>query len=284
MMNWTNLNNLPLPIERALRNDTYDAQGSDFTVTKLVGSPRIVVLTEQYKEALIQDTSESVFLLLGKTLHKLLEENEDTALVEHRFFVERLGMKISGQVDRYDPETRTISDWKLSTCFSISNGIKEEWAGQLRLLALFAKENGYPVDNLEIVALARDWSKSHVGKSANYPEVPIVRIPVPMLSDTDPEAFLMERLKLHLAARERLPLCSDSDQWKQPDVFAVRSPTRKTAIRLFDTEQEADTFIATSGTGIFVERRRGKCIRCESYCPVSAFCSQWSAIRAQEVR
>jgi hypothetical protein len=56
---------------------------------------------------------------------------------------ERLqGLIVSGQIDRYEPDTLTLQDYKFTTSYSAQNGAKSEWIWQLNLLALLAKE-GY---------------------------------------------------------------------------------------------------------------------------------------------
>lgn len=84
-MKITNRYNLPKSIVAAIKNDTYDSK-ADISISRLVMPPRIVALQESHKDQIEEDASDRVWSLLGKTIHKILEEHEPTAIVEHRFF------------------------------------------------------------------------------------------------------------------------------------------------------------------------------------------------------
>ena len=57
-------------------------------------------------------------------------------------------------------------------------------------------------------------------------------------------------------------------------------PGRKSALSVHDTE--ADAWKAMKD-GLTVEKRPGKSVRCESYCPVSDFCSFYKSLTSSEV-
>lgn len=285
-MQWTNKFNLPDPIARAVQRDTYSAGKSDVTVTRLVMPPKVAVLQEIHREKIVEDVADGFFRMLGKCVHKLLEEKDSEAIVERRFYSsERLqGLILSGQIDRYDPKTRTIQDYKFTTCYSAQNGAKSEWIGQLNLLALLARENGFPVESLELILLLRDHTKTQVEKSPNYPPAPVVRMPVELFSEEKAEWYLNSRLQAYISAKSRLPECSPEERWVRPDIFAALKPGGKRAVRLFDSEAEALVFAENSGGGLYVQKRPGSSIRCEVYCPASQFCDQWKMLQAQADR
>jgi hypothetical protein len=276
-MIWENKYNLPAPIVNAVKRDTYNRGKSDVTVTQLVVPPRIAILRQKYAKQIVEDVADGFFRMLGTCIHKILEEKDTEAIVEKRLYSpERLqGLILSGQLDRYDPKTNTIQDYKFTTCYSAMNGAKVEWIGQLNILAFLARENGLQVDNLELILLLRDFSKSKAEKNSNYPQTPVIRIPVEVFSEEKIEWYLLSRLQEFVSARNHLPLCSDEDRWKQPDSFAVYKPEGKRALKVFDTREEADSFIESSEKELVIQERKGNYIRCESYCQVSKFCNQW---------
>jgi hypothetical protein len=53
---------------------------------------------------------------------------------------------------------------------------------------------------------------------------------------------------------------------------------RKSAVRLFDDEEMALAGLSMLNKDHKVVKRIGQSIRCESYCPVSAFCRQRAAM------
>jgi hypothetical protein len=69
--------------------------------------------------------------------------------------------------------------------------------------------------------------------------------------------------------------------WEKPSTYAVMKEGRKTAVRVFDTKEEALNFISETyptlkeAYNINLVTRLGKRIRCEEYCNVSSFCSQY---------
>ncbi|NLI74884.1 MAG: hypothetical protein GX442_00415 [Candidatus Riflebacteria bacterium] len=283
-MPWTNNYNLPEPIVRAVQRDTYNPGISDVTVTRLILPPRIAILQERFRAKIVEDVADGFFRMLGKCVHKLLEEKDSEAVVEKRLYSsERLqGLIVSGQIDRYDPKTRTIQDYKLTTVYSAMNGAKAEWVGQLNLLALLARENGWPVDNLEVILLLRDHSKTQGERQPNYPPSPVIRMPVELFSEERAEWFLNSRLQAYLSARMKLPPCSLEERWVRSNVFAVLKPGGKRAVRLFEDEAEAVKFTKGAGESLIVQKRGGAAVRCESYCPVNQFCDQWNGRQEQD--
>lgn len=92
-----------------------------------------------------------------------------------------------------------------------------------------------------------------------------------------------KRIRLHQQARVELPECSPEERWATSDQWALMKEGRKTAIKLYDTESEAQVALSACGPKHFVERRLGRDIRCADYCPVSKFCQQHlTAIRGFE--
>ena len=283
-MRWTNKFNLPEPVVRAVQQDTYNPGKSDITVTRLVLPPRIAVLQEMHADEIEEDVSDGFFRMLGRCVHKILEEKDTDALVEHRFYSsERLqGLIVSGQIDRYDFKTRTIQDYKFTTCYSAQNGVKNEWIAQLNLLALLARENGYPVENLELILLLRDYSKTQSDNNPSYPSSPVLRIPVEVYPNEKIEWYLNSRLKAYLSAKTNMPECLPEERWMRPDMFAVMKPGGKRAVREFESEAEASAFSEKSTDKVIVTRRNGTSVRCETFCPVRQFCNQWKALQIPE--
>ena len=91
------------------------------------------------------------------------------------------------------------------------------------------------------------------------------------------EAFIKERISLHEAAKKSLPYCTAEEQWRKADVWAVHSEGRKSAHRLLDSEEAANTYAETVNGG-FVVHRPGEAVRCEKYCSVNTFCTQYEVM------
>ena len=72
-----------------------------------------------------------------------------------------------------------------------------------------------------------------------------------------------------------LPMCSEEDRWYTGDKFAVMKNGRKTALRVFDNEEEANTYMAENG-GDYIEQRKGEDRKCKDYCLCCHFCKYWN--------
>jgi hypothetical protein len=121
-----------------------------------------------------------------------------------------------------------------------------------------------------------------------YPAAPITIIPIELWSDEKQDQYIAGRVKLHQDAEyERLtggslPLCSDLERWARPSTWAVKKTANKRAMRVFDSEAEAEKYFKEKNLDNkhSIEERIGKNIRCEAdYCGVARWCDQFEAIR-----
>ncbi|MCC7279075.1 MAG: PD-(D/E)XK nuclease family protein [Chromatiaceae bacterium] len=295
-MELTNLYGLPQPLVAAMRR--FDALRGDLdqrersiTCTRLIDSPRRVALERTHGHALQEDASTRLWALWGNAIHQLLASQADaTCLVEQRFTARINEWTLSGQVDRYllqdrgeYPQERagTLQDYKLSSVWSsIHNDgqLKPEWVSQLNVNAWLMEANGHPVTQLEIVLILRDHAASAAARDPTYPQVPVLVLSVPRWHPEETQTFIVERLaRLETALYQgQLPLCDDTERWARPTAYAVRTPTRKTAVRVFATRAEAEE-LAQRTLNAFVEVRPGQSVRCERYCAVAGFCDQYQA-------
>ena len=122
----------------------------------------------------------------------------------------------------------------------------------------------------------------------DYPEAPITIIPIELWSDEQQDAYIAKRIKLHQDAEfERLtggslPLCSDLERWSRSSTWAVKKIANKRAMRVFNSEEEAQQYFEdnTLDDKHSIEERKGRNVRCEGdYCGVSKWCDQFEAIR-----
>lgn len=274
----TNLNNLPSSIYRAVCNDSYDDGGSDITVTSLIKPPHMRQLQLKHAAEIVEDAADRIFSLLGQATHTILERAAaDHCIVEKRFFVERLGWKVSGQVDLIDPTEGLLADFKVTSKYVAQGGIKPEHEQQLTLNKLLAEENGVTgIKRLEIIAVLRDWSKMKMYREKDYPKSQVAVIRSPIWPKEAAEAFLLERIKAH--QHPNPPLCTAEERWQKPERYAVMQKGKKRATKVYDDAKMAANHVATLGNGAKVETRPSEPTRCMHYCNVAQFCSfgkQW---------
>lgn len=103
-MKYTNNSNLPLPMASALQRDDYVKVG-DISVSSLISAPRRIALLQRHDAEIVTDVTENMWLLLGKSVHKVLESADTTNhFKEERLTTEILGWVVSGQPDLLSEE------------------------------------------------------------------------------------------------------------------------------------------------------------------------------------
>ena len=278
-MRITNKFNLPLSLVQAVTHDPYTKGDANISVTSLWKSPRIMALEERHAEELERDVIDSLWSLLGKGVHEVLcnADNDPDVMTEKRMSIEVGGWKVSGQFDRYLPTTKTLQDYKVTSAWSlVYDSRREDWENQLNTYAQILRSEGHDVYNLEVVAVLRDWSQAEALRNQNYPQQPIVTIPLKLWTPSEATEKIAERVKLHQDAKEVLPLCTEKDQWAQPGKFAVMKVGRKSAVKLYDSHAESLLHLSEDkDPKLSIVERRGSKIRCERYCAVKNFCDQY---------
>lgn len=211
-MKYTNIYGLPSSIVNAITNDPYDKGSADFSATELLKPPQITHLYKIHEDKLSTDVSDEVWKLLGSGVHAILErahEGGDDVVIEERLFADMDGYTISGAMDLRD--RHRITDYKVTASYKIQKGDFEEWEKQLNIYAWLARQNGFDeINELEIVAMLRDWKKSRKW-DREYPDAPIVRIPIVKWLPEKQEEFIRERIALHTADTPQE--CSKEETW-----------------------------------------------------------------------
>lgn len=291
-MKYTNNQNIPDEIIRAVHNDSYSKGASTMSVTGLLAPPRIRLLKEEHDSEISVDVSNEIWKLLGQSVHTILERanegNEDT-ITEERMFAKVNGWTISGQTDSISLGTNTLKDYKVTSVWSVMSAMKDgkiEWEQQLNCYDWLLRQN-YPeisIDQLNIITINRDWSKNQMLRSGDgYPKSPVSVIPIPKWSEEEQEEFIKQRVSIHQDAEadylisKTLPLCSDAEVWRRKDAYRVMKKGRKSALRVLDTQELADEFLGGHDDKkiLNIEFLKGECIRCKDYCDVAEFCDQF---------
>lgn len=278
-MRVTNKSGLPESIVRAITNDPYEG-GGDISVTTLIAPPQMRLLKNHHHDELEEDAADRIWSLIGQAVHSILERIDDGSIKEKRLYMDVSGWSVSGQFDRY--LNGSLIDYKITSVWSVKQGIKREWEEQLNLLAALCRANGYVVNNLGVTAILRDWRKNEAFQYADYPQSQVMAIPVPVWPDWKATQFMAERVELHqrVTNGEHVP-CSNEERWYRGEKWAVMKKGRKSALRLLDTEAEAKAWMEKNDPKGEIVHRPGNYIRCEQYCSVSKFCKQHGAPHAK---
>lgn len=239
---YTNNTGLPEPVVRALTADQYVLVG-DASITGLIRPGQIAGLERLHQHEMPpEEVADLLYRVLGSVAHEVLYRgrNPEAVMAEERLVTTVAGWVISGKPDVYDPETKTLLDFKLTSAWSVvfdPDG-KTEHIHQLNLYAALLRRSGYEVGALQIVNLLRDWSRKEMFKRGDYPKTAIVVQDIPLWPEADAQAFLEERVGIHqMAATGYWEPCTNEERW-------------------------------LSKVGVFN--------RCKSYCRVSTFCEQYA--------
>jgi hypothetical protein len=326
-MEITNHYGLPEVIVEAVRMDRYDrgVGGPKYiTATELVNPPQLTKLLWKHKDSLVEDASERIWALLGQAVHSVIERAGDSpqfadrVIAEERFYAELDGWKIGGQVDIYDKGQKKLTDFKITSVWSVRGEMKAAWRRQLNLLAWLLRKNGLEVERAEIVAVLRDWSRTKAKYDSSYPDQSVAVVEAELVDDEVIEGFISRQLA-ELESRQPRE-CSDEERWRSGGnwavmrgdsvKWAVMRQGRRTAVRVYEGEDEAMLHIRSS-PDLYIEERRAEASdkrravkvfeslleaegfiaahpegnfrlegreavyqRCESYCPVRHVCRQ----------
>jgi hypothetical protein len=282
-MKITNKAKLPDAVFNFISKNNYTPGANDYSVTTLLRPPQMVQLERRHWDALEEDAIDRVWSVFGHAVHNLLEAHAgEDAEAEQRLYLSVLGRTIGGQVDHYEGET--ITDYKVTSAWTLVYGSRlHEWEEQLNMYAHIFRMNNKPVSRLQIVAILRDWDKNKARQDSNYPQAPLQVINLSVWSDEQCEEYIHDRVARHIInesfADDCLQPCIAEEMWEQPTKYAVMKTGRKSALRVFDTVEEAEALVETDPRNLGIVIRHGKRTRCEDYCPVNRFCSQYKEYR-----
>lgn len=216
----TNRNGAPQPLVDAVMNDPYTKGDSDFSVTELIDSPRITALKKKYADKIIVDVSERRHSLYGQIVHGILDRadklNPKEGVISSKRFFMNIPIKgkkytVSGEIDRY--EDGIIQDWKFvgTYKFKKEKGVPVEYQQQLNILYLLMRENGYKITGLQSIPLYKDWTERDSKEPVTDNWFKVLNVELKELSFI--KSYVEERVRIHLGAQTKLPLCSSQETW-----------------------------------------------------------------------
>jgi hypothetical protein len=277
-MKLTNNHNLPEAIVAAIMNDSYTKGDADISVTELLSPPQLRHLKLKHYEELSEDVSDRIWSLLGQSVHTIIERASlalPNILTEVTINSEYGGWKLKGQVDNVVLSDSQLIDFKVTSAWKVKGGVvPPEWEQQTNIYRrLLAKEKGLVIDRMSVIAVLRDWSRNEAGRSPDYPQAQVKMLDVRLWSEEEADAFINQRIAMHQA--EVPALCTDEERWSKPEKWAVMKRGNVRAVRLFDNPIDAE-HLANTASNLYVEHRPGEAVRCQTWCPVSRWCTQWA--------
>lgn len=308
-MNFTPRPDLPEPLVKALTqsNEQYAEELSqhlqgveedfDFqiSVTSLNRSPRQLQLTKRHwNDVTVDPLKESYFTLQGNIIHYILEKCAagDRYIRETRLgvVIEVDGVKVyfHGQLDLYDKETETLTDWKYTSANAMLYP-SEDYVYQLNSLRWLAYKSGefpYKIKELQNVYLFRHIDKKWQANPL-YPQENAQVKKVEQKTRYEIEEWIKDRIRIHLNERnkpdDQLAYCTDDERWIRDSEWRLYTKTvkgdrfKKTATAK-GKKEEVELFIKQNNLApqsYQLQEFKGAPIKCRAYCLGRDFCSQY---------
>jgi hypothetical protein len=279
-MTITNRLNLPQALVDAVSTRAPSGAYSGSMMTK---TPRQVWLARRHYSEMSEDVADRIWSLFGTAVHAIIEASAGTKSLAEEYLRVTLpnGETVSGVPDLY--EDGKISDWKTVSVWSVAfydDQKRMEYEAQLNTYAYLYRAYGFPVRELEIVWIMRDWQANKARYNADYPDCQVRRLSIRLWGADEMEAYLIERTGLFggyaNTPDDELPECSAADRWAKAGTWAVMKKGRKAALRVLSTEEEAAQWMEANGGDEVVHRPGEQWTRCE-YCAGRPWCNQWRA-------
>jgi hypothetical protein len=283
-MRVTNRLGLPAAFVNAVSVRRHNAPGC-YSATTLNKGAKEIVLTDRHFDELEADAADSVWAVWGTAVHALLESQKDDNFHEEKFKVPVLNSYVTGQVDSYDMERGIINDWKTASVWKVQLGDFADWRLQGLAYAWLLTKSGFAVNKCRFVALLKDHSKTKAKNDREYPQSPVYVYEFDVTPDdlaaterriTNKVAEIEAAYKL---ADDEIAECSAAERWADGEKWAVMKNGRKSAVKLFDSEADADAFAGEMGNSHYVEHRPAVSRKCADYCPCKDFCNFYKAIK-----
>lgn len=244
------------------------------------------MLEKRYDNELEQDVSDMIWLIFGSAVHNILEQADEYNMTETRFEHEITnGYYLTGQIDLYNKDTFAVEDYKTASVWKIVNKDFDDWYKQGMMYAWLLLNNGYIVTKVRVHAMLKDWQISKARYDDNYPKQAVYTyefdVNTRMLMEI--EDYIRARFKEIIAheksSDDMLPLCTAEERWQATNKYAVMKNSRQTAIKIYDTMEEAKT----DPRGDYIQERIGEPRRCLDYCAVCNKCDFYKKLLKEEI-
>ena len=286
-MKVTNKLNMPAAFVNAVSTTRHNAAGC-FSATTLNKGAKEIILTDRHFDEITVDAADSVWAVWGTAVHALLESQPDNNFHEESFKVPVSNSFVTGQVDSYDMENGVINDWKTASVWKVQFNDFSDWRRQGLTYAWLLQQSGLDVKKCRFVALLKDHSKTKAKTDSSYPQSPV------FIYEFDVTAADLEETAARILAKvqeiesayklddDAIEPCSAEERWADGEKWAVMKNGRKTAVKVFDNQLDADAMAGELGNSHYVEHRPAISRKCGDYCNCKEFCNFYKAMNKGE--
>lgn len=273
----TNKQGMPDAFVKAVTLEPHNKEG-EYSATTLLKGACETLLTSRHFDEIEVDVSDMVWAIWGQAVHAIFEKQSDAGFKEERFEVPVLNSKVTGRVDLYDMENEVLYDWKTASVWKVKFNDFDDWKKQGLIYAWLMKKHGLNVKRCEFWALLKDHSKAEARRNSDYPFSPACKFAFDVTEKelAEIEKFIFEKIeqleKAETVADEELSECSKDERWATDDAFAVMKEGRKSAVRVFEKKEDAETMLNSLDDKYWLQERKGESKKCIDYCNCKNFC------------
>ena len=283
----SNVLNLPAAFVHAVSTERHNAPHC-YSATTLNKGAKEIVLTDRHYDEITVDASEQIWAVWGTAVHALLESEKDDNFHEERFKVAVGNSYVTGQVDSYDMERGIINDWKTASVWKVQFADFADWRAQGLTYAWLLTKSGLEVKKCRFVALLKDHSKTKAKHDASYPQSPVFVYEFDVTADdlAATEARIIAKVteieNAYKLGDDDIEPCTLEERWADGEKYAVMKNGRKTAVKLFDNQQDAEAYAGELGNSHYVEHRPAVSRKCEDYCSCCEYCNFYKSMHKGE--
>lgn len=309
-MNYTNRQNIPLPLAVFLATDNYDGSDDVISATTLLKPIRQIILSQRLSSLdNFVDVADLVSSRMGSAIHTAIEHawlNPNNALKslgfndkviskikinpEHanpsdiNIYMERRsnktinGYTISGKFD-FVAEGQ-VQDFKSTSVYTYLNQTKTDDYKLQGSIYRWLNPDIISKDYMTIHYIFTDFNKAESFRNKNYPPSRVHSQKIPLLSISETEQWIKAKLtqldRYKTKEESELPRCTDEDLWRKPTVYKYYKDPNKTdrSTKNFDSMSEAIAYMTTKHQGKGIVREvKGQVVACR-YCPAFHLCTQ----------
>lgn len=310
----TNQGNISLPMAIWLASDEYDHDPSPNTIsaTELLKSIKQILLGSRVAASGLAgdvDLQDMIASRIGTALHDSVEHSvlnlrEDAmkamgipprvrdsikinpTIIDpncHNIHMEQRvkrdigGFTISGKYDIV--ENGRVKDIKSTSTYTYVYGTNNTKYAQQGSIYRWLNPELITDDFMDIEFIFIDWKAMAVKTEKNYPPRRVMSKTVPLMSISETEMFIVDKLKLLVKFQNEpeanMPECSRDELWQKPTSYAYfKNPEKmKRATKVFTTHGEALGRQIEDGSVGTIQIRPGKAKHC-LYCAAKPICAQ----------
>lgn len=286
-MKVTNKLHLPEAFVKAVSVERHNKAGC-YSATTLNKGTKEIILQERHWDEFTVDASEQVWATFGTAVHAIMEKYEDGNSHEEKFDIAVSNSLVTGVVDSYDMERGIINDWKTASVYKVMKADFSDWYKQGLTYAWLLKQNGLEVRRCRFIALLKDYSMTKAKTDHTYPQSPVFvyefEVTPEELEQTGER--IAAKVKAIEAAEKQadddIEPCAAEERWADGEKWAVMKNGRKSAVRVFDTEIDAENCAGELGNSHYVEHRPAVSRKCGDYCLCKNFCNFYKSMHKGE--